>query len=77
MARRKAAKWMDRPSGPGRWLCHGTTLRDCVVELDQEDIDNGAPFASSRVYGPIPPDDRLRKSGSVKVVSAGKAKGIT
>ena len=56
--RRKAAKWMDRPSGPGLWLCHGTTLRDCVVELDQEDIDNGAPFASTRVYGPIPPDDR-------------------
>lgn len=56
--RRKAAKWMDRPSGPGWWVCYGPKFRPTVTDLNQDDIDNGAPFATTRVYGPIPLDDR-------------------
>jgi hypothetical protein len=51
-------QWMDRPSTPGMWLCvpsKGNTFKQIVVcDLDQSDIDRGAPFHTSRVYGPIP-----------------------
>jgi len=51
-----APRWMDRPDRPGRWLCVNGDLPDCAVSLTQEMINKGAPFASKRVYGPIPED---------------------
>ena len=50
--------WRDRPTLPGLYMCE--SLPDTIVpnefvvlDLDQEDIDRGAPFATKRVYGPI------------------------
>lgn len=53
-------QWMDRPSGPGIWVCIGGVaggigrLQDSVLHLTQADLDRGAPFFVVRVYGPIP-----------------------
>ena len=55
--KRKAAKWMDRPSGPGMWVCVGKKFKPTVLSLLQDDLNVGAPFETSRVFGPIPPDD--------------------
>ena len=53
--------WHDKPTGPGGWVCRGDgkhALGDRVIflELTQEEIDNGAPFHTGRVYGPVPDD---------------------
>jgi hypothetical protein len=51
-------RWMDRPSGPGMWVIVDDDKRfpDVAINLTQEQIDSGAPFASKRVFGPIPKD---------------------
>lgn len=62
----KVIMWRDRPTGPGIWLCvkdrvtsdaADSIIRASLLGLNAEDLERGAPFASSRVYGPIPPDD--------------------
>jgi len=52
-------KWMKRPSCPGIWLCQrsnrlNSPYRWTGLDLTQDDIDRGAPFATDIVYGPIP-----------------------
>lgn len=59
----KMAEWMDKPSCPGIWVCVGVDWADgsfppAVIDLSQEDLDRGAPFRTTRVYGPIPKDDQ-------------------
>jgi hypothetical protein len=56
----ESPRWMDRPSGPGMWVCVDDDKRfpDVAINLTQEQIDSGAPFASKRVYGPIPEDEK-------------------
>ena len=54
-----APRWMARPNGPGLWLCDagdsaGTLPRIAAVELSADDIENGAPFRTVAVFGPIP-----------------------
>jgi hypothetical protein len=49
--------WRKRPSCPGAWVCIGEGRlagHDTVMDLTQDDIDTGAPFYSSAVFGPIP-----------------------
>ncbi len=53
--------WHDKPTGPGLWVCWfhprgGKVQMPSVVDLAEEDLDRGAPFYTSRVYGPIPAD---------------------
>jgi len=54
-------RWAMRPSGPGMWVCLPETgsafPKPVVIDLTQSDIDRGAPFRSSCVFGPIPPTD--------------------
>ena len=50
--------WRERPTLPGLYVWQAepdTALPNDfgVLELDQEDIDRGAPFLAKRVYGPI------------------------
>ena len=49
--------WMRRPCCPGLWVCKADETqksRDFVLELTQNDLDRGAPFLTSVVFGPIP-----------------------
>ena len=46
--------WHDRPTGPGLWYCIGDKYKGTVVLLSQYDLERGAPFYSTKVYGPIP-----------------------
>ncbi len=51
------AQWMERPSGPGLWVCIGKGRlngQDTVLKLSQHDLDRGSPFETKMVYGPIP-----------------------
>ena len=54
-------RWMPRPSEPGMWVClpdkGNTFAKPVVIDLTQHDIDRGAPFRCSGVFGPIPPAD--------------------
>jgi hypothetical protein len=54
----ESPQWMERPSGPGLWLCrpaeNATFKQDVVCSLNQHDIDRGSPFHTRAVYGPIP-----------------------
>ena len=52
-------QWMERPSGPGRWVCEelpkgSRRIGPIIVNLTDEDLNRGAPFYTTRVYGPIP-----------------------
>ena len=52
-------QWMNRPSGPGLWVCMADGKRvhqPQVIDLNEADIKRGAPFYAPRVYGPIPTD---------------------
>lgn len=50
-----APNWMERPSGPGCWICMVTVPGSSLANgtLTQESVDAVAPFYTSRVYGPI------------------------
>ena len=55
----QSPRWMDRPNGPGLWLCDagvGERIfpRIAAVELSENDIKHGAPFRTVAVFGPIP-----------------------
>jgi hypothetical protein len=59
-------QWRKRPTEPGIYVCYpgmsGSKIYLPAVELDQDDIDNGAPHAARWCYGPIKPpeeDDKL------------------
>lgn len=51
-------RWMDQPDQPGLWLLDCVTqkgnLRWSAMWLEQDDLDRGAPFGTTRVYGPVP-----------------------
>lgn len=55
-------QWMDRPSGPGVWVCIASKeherrgMKPLVLDLNEEDLKRGAPFCTRRVFGPIPAD---------------------
>jgi hypothetical protein len=61
---KRAPGWHERPTGPGLWVCMPDLnafprLTQIIgLELDQEDIDRGAPFNTLCVFGPIPADSK-------------------
>ena len=56
-ARCNEASWHARPIVPGFYVCVGDGMGDSFLQLDEDDLKRGAPFQTTRVYGPIPPFD--------------------
>lgn len=53
---RESPAWHPKPTGPGVWVCEPEEGRDSayvILDLDQQAIDEGAPYFSARVFGPI------------------------
>lgn len=47
--------WHERPTESGLWLLDLPAYEAHPLRrLDQEDIDDGAPYGGQLVYGPIP-----------------------
>lgn len=65
----EAPSWMERPSGPGLWVCMpDASLRSplngiVTLELDGEDLARGAPFHTSVVFGPLPKAPAMKGEG--------------
>jgi len=61
-------QWMRRPSGPGKWVCKSDQsgrdlgFHQTVLDLDAWAIEEGAPFHTEWVYGPIPSPPQEPKS---------------
>lgn len=53
--------WHERPTMPGYYLCDNGRLDMLSLHLTARDIERGAPFHVSRVYGPIPPAPETTK----------------
>jgi hypothetical protein len=49
-------RWRRKPTVEGWYVCFANdpTARVVCISLDRDRIDEGAPFGSSLIYGPLP-----------------------